>query len=75
MNSTIYSQKRDKEIEKIISNRISTLSRKLIVVGTGITSSHLGDERNLHEFIAANSDVNRLRDRGINVKFYLFDDF
>jgi hypothetical protein len=64
----------DKELEDIIARRINSLKKKLVVVGTGITSSHLGDERNIREFLIANDLVKKLRDRNFNVVFYLFDD-
>lgn len=74
MNIMMNSKKIDLELEELIKKRILLIPKKLIVVGTGITSSHLGDERNLREFIIANSVVNKLRDDNNNVLFYLFDD-
>ena len=41
----------DAELEEIINKRASESGKKILVVGTGITSSHLGDERNLREFL------------------------
>jgi hypothetical protein len=64
----------DKELDALIQKRVSSLDKKLVTVGTGITSSHLGDERNIREFLIANSLVNNLRDKNYNVIFYLFDD-
>ncbi len=66
--------KKDIELEELIAKKISSNPNKLVVVGTGITSSHLGDERNIREFIVANSVVNKLRDENKNTLFYLFDD-
>lgn len=64
----------DSELEKIIYNKISLMESKVIVIGSGITSSHLGDERNLREFLIANSVSNYLREKGRNTLFLLFDD-
>ena len=64
----------DKELEEIIERRVGSLDKKLVVVGTGITSSHLGDERNIREFLIANDLVKKLRNRNFNTTFYLFDD-
>src|SRR6266700_1241632 len=62
------------DLENLITNRISGLQRKFIAVGTGITSSHLGDERNIREFLIADDLVQNLRSKKYNVVFYLFDD-
>ncbi|MBI5123604.1 hypothetical protein HZA75_07135 [Candidatus Roizmanbacteria bacterium] len=64
----------DKELEEIISKRLTSLKQKIVVIGTGITSSHLGDERNIREFIIADSLVKKIREKDVNVLFYLFDD-
>jgi len=48
--------------------------RALVTVATGITSSHLGDERNLREYLAASEAVRLLREIGCNVFFLLIDD-
>lgn len=64
----------DSELEAVIQKRIPVLRSKIIVVGSGITSSHLGDERNLREFLIANSVGNYLREKGKNTLFLLFDD-
>jgi tRNA synthetase class I (K) len=67
-------EKVDMELEALIDKRIAKLKKKLIAVGTGITSSHLGDERNIREFLVADALVKKLRSRNYNVIFYLFDD-
>jgi hypothetical protein len=64
----------DRELESLIEQRVSSLEKKLLVVGTGITSSHLGDERNIREFLIANDLVKKLRDKNYDATFYLFDD-
>ena len=64
----------DDELKTILEKRISSLSKKYITVGTGITSSHLGDERNLREFIIADETVKYLRSQGYNTLFLLNDD-
>lgn len=46
----------------------------LLTIGTGITSSHLGDERNLREFILASETAEWLRAEGQNVLLLLIDD-
>lgn len=73
-NSKQLTIKVDKELEEIITRRVESLQKKLLVVGTGITSSHLGDERNIREFLVANDLVKNLRDKNYDVVFYLFDD-
>ncbi len=64
----------DSELEGIIQAKLTSLKSKVIVIGSGITSSHLGDERNLREFLIANSVSNYLREKGKNTLFLLFDD-
>lgn len=64
----------DRELEEVIQRRLSSSKSKVVVIGSGITSSHLGDERNLREFLTANSVANFLREKGKNAIFLLFDD-
>jgi hypothetical protein len=64
----------DDELENILEKKIKSLSKKCITVGVGITSSHLGDERNLREFLLADEVVKYLRYKGYNVLFLLVDD-
>ena len=56
-------EKVDKELEEIIARRVDSLKKELLIVGTGITSSHLGDERNIREFLVANDLVKNLRNK------------
>lgn len=75
MNKNLLNNKKeDKELEELIAKKLSSLEQKFIIIGTGITSSHLGDERNIREFLIADSLVKNLREKGYNVLFYLFDD-
>ena len=74
MNKTNKKQNVDKELEQILSRRTEMSILKPLVVGTGITSSHLGDERNVRELFIANHVVSLLRSRNHPVIFYLFDD-
>ncbi|KKS41657.1 MAG: Lysine-tRNA ligase [Candidatus Gottesmanbacteria bacterium GW2011_GWB1_43_11] len=64
----------DSDLEKGIDKRLEQVLPKLIVVGTGITSSHLGDERNLREFLFAAEVTRFLRAKNYNVFFMLADD-
>lgn len=64
----------DDKLKSIIDKKIASMKSKYITVGTGITSSHLGDERNLREFIIADEVVKYLRTKGFNVNFLLVDD-
>lgn len=64
----------DKELDDLLAKRVGNPQKKLIIVGSGITSSHLGDERNIREFVMANFVTNKLRNENINTAFYLFDD-
>lgn len=64
----------DFELEEVIQKRMLLQKSKVIVVGSGIASSHLGDERNLREFLMANTISNYLRQKDRNVLFLLFDD-
>lgn len=64
----------DSELENHIRERLTKNRGKLMVVGTGITSSHLGDERNLREFLFANEVTQFLRQNNSSVLFLLFDD-
>ncbi|MDP4011454.1 MAG: hypothetical protein Q8P72_04475, partial [Candidatus Roizmanbacteria bacterium] len=72
--NTLYQKFIDKDLQDILERRVKTSSTRPIVVGTGITSSHLGDERNLREFVLADAIVACLRSYGKNVIFLLFDD-
>lgn len=67
-------RKDEQELIDLLEKRIQASQKKLLVVGSGITSSHLGDERNLREFMMANFVTNTLRQQNINTEFYLFDD-
>src|SRR3989338_5526317 len=69
-----YRELIDKELKEKIDNRIKNIKTRSITIGTGITSSHLGDERNLREFVLADSIVQYLRSCNNNVVFLLFDD-
>ena len=64
----------DEELKSILEKRRKKISNKIITVSTGTTSSGLGDERNLREFLFADTIAKYLRDKGENVFFYLFDD-
>lgn len=64
----------DRELEEIITRRVKRPMTRPIIFSTGITSSHLGDERNLREYFIADLIVKHLRQLNINVQFLLFDD-
>lgn len=64
----------DQELARQLEDRLKQNGSKIVVVSAGITSSGLGDERNLREFLLSNEIVEYLRSKGINVIFYLFDD-
>jgi lysyl-tRNA synthetase class I len=64
----------DKELVEVINKRLESTSNKTIVIGTGITSSHTGDGRNLREYIFGSEINNYLQSRGFNTMFYLADD-
>jgi lysyl-tRNA synthetase class 1 len=64
----------DRELLKLLEEREKKVSSKIITVSAGTTSSGLGDERNLREFLLADNIANYFRKKGKNVFFYLFDD-
>ena len=64
----------DSELKEILEEREKKMPYKIITVSAGTTSSGLGDERNLREFLLADTIVRYLREKGKNVFFYLFDD-
>src|SRR3989344_3068709 len=64
----------DAELKEILEEREKKLPSKIITVSAGTTSSGLGDERNLREFLLADTIVEYFREKGKNVFFYLFDD-
>lgn len=64
----------DRELIALLEEREKKISSKIITVSAGITSSGLGDERNLREFLLADSIAEYFRKKGKNVLFYLFDD-
>lgn len=64
----------DDELREILDEKVESLHSKIVTLGTGITSSHLGDERNLREFLVADEVVKYLRFKGYNVIFLLVDD-
>lgn len=64
----------DQDLEDKLEARINRDDLKVMVVSAGITSSGLGDERNLREFLLASEITNYLRSKNTNVIFYLFDD-
>lgn len=64
----------DPEVEEILKKRAAATQSRPLVFATGITSSHLGDERNLREFFIADLIVKYARASGFNVMFLLFDD-
>lgn len=64
----------DNEIKKIIDRKLSSLNNQFITIGTGIASSHLGDERNLREYILASEVNSYIQFKGYNTFFYLADD-
>jgi len=64
----------DEDLKKIIEERIKSNPPKIITVSCGLTSSHLGDERNLREFLLASEMVEYIKSLGQNVNFYLFND-
>ena len=64
----------DSDLEQILEKRVGIVKARTIVVASGITSSHLGDERNLREFLFADLVTNHLRKKAVNVVFFLFDD-
>jgi len=64
----------NKELIEILEKREKKIPSKIITVAAGTTSSGLGDERNLREFLLADNIVKYFREKGKNVFFYLFDD-
>lgn len=64
----------DSEIKGIIDKKLSSLNKQSITIGTGITSSHMGDERNLREYLLANEVNSYIQLKGYNTFFYLADD-
>lgn len=64
----------DKELIEILDERRKKVHPKIITVSAGITSSGLGDERNLREFLLADNIATYFREKGENIFFYLFDD-
>lgn len=70
MNKTIL----DRDLTEAIDKYIADTKNKILVIGSGITSSHLGDERNLREYVLASEIVKYIQDKGKNVNFYLADD-
>lgn len=64
----------DGELKEILEEREKKVPYKIITVSAGTTSSGLGDERNLREFLLADAIVKYLREKEKNVFFYLFDD-
>src|SRR3989344_8026006 len=64
----------DKDLIEILDERKKKVYPKIITISAGITSSGLGDERNLREFLLADNIVTYFREKGENVFFYLFDD-
>lgn len=64
----------DKQLIRIINQRLLRIKNRLIIVGCGITSSHLGDERNLREYILASEIFKYIQMKGYNAIFYLADD-
>src|SRR3989338_4811336 len=63
-----------RELIETLEKREKRISSKIITVAAGTTSSGLGDERNLREFLLADNIVKYFREKGKNVFFYLFDD-
>src|SRR3989338_6255126 len=63
-----------RELIDTLAEREKKISSKIITVAAGTTSSGLGDERNLREFLLADNIVKYFREKGKNVFFYLFDD-
>lgn len=64
----------DKELIEVLEEREKKMPSKIITVSAGTTSSGLGDERNLREFLLADNIVKYFTKKGRNVFFYLFDD-
>lgn len=64
----------DQQLIEIIDQKLEKIKNRLIVVGCGITSSHLGDERNLREYILASEVFKYIQRKGYNAIFYLADD-
>lgn len=64
----------DRELIALLEEREKKISSKIITVSAGTTSSGLGDERNLREFLLADNIAEYFRKKGKNVFFYLFDD-
>ena len=64
----------NKELITTLEKREKKIPSKIITVSIGTTSSGLGDERNLREFLVADNIVKHFREKGKNVFFYLFDD-
>ena len=64
----------NRELIETLEKREKRISSKIITVAAGTTSSGLGDERNLREFLLADNIVKYFREKGKNVFFYLFDD-
>lgn len=64
----------DKQLKEILEEREKKIGPKIVTISAGTTSSGLGDERNLREFLLADSMVKYFEDKGKNVFFYLFDD-
>ena len=64
----------NRELIEILKKREKRISSKIITVSAGTTSSGLGDERNLREFLLADNIVKYFRKKDKNVFFYLFDD-
>src|SRR3989338_9758726 len=63
-----------RELIDTLAEREKKVPYKIITVSAGTTSSGLGDERNLREFLLADTIVKYLKEKGKNVFFYLFDD-
>ena len=61
----------DAELKEILEEREKKLPSKIITVSAGTTSSGVGDERNLREFLLADTIVKYLREKGRNV-FFIF---
>lgn len=64
----------DKELQSKILKRLESIRARSVVIATGITSSHISDERNLREYILASEVNNYIRHLGYNTFFYLTDD-
>jgi len=51
-----------------------SFTKSPVAVATGFTTSFLGDERTLREFIIGESIIDALKERGINAVLYLIND-